>query len=177
MLHGNLSVALFACSCSTGICVTSYLSCCDWDLKKWSRKAAGERVRPVQVPVVYHGEGTSSQVQKHKYHSCGILLYHWPCVYKCGFASVDIETSNLCTNIICISSSMILKSHVGVTKFRTTKNNSEGPLKLFTSISTRKNYPLYGDVIECWGDCNHFTSVWKIKKKCRDGMPKSIQTR
>ena len=32
----------------------------------------------------------------------------------------------------------------GVTKFKTTKINSEDPRQLFTKISTPENYPLYG---------------------------------
>ena len=34
----------------------------------------------------------------------------------------------------------------GVTKFKTTKINSEDPRQLFTKICTPENYPLYGNV-------------------------------
>ena len=51
----------------------------------------------------------------------------------------------------------------GVTKFKTTKINSEDPRQLFTKICTPKNYPLYGI---CTCTCTHtYIHMYMLKVK------------
>ena len=51
----------------------------------------------------------------------------------------------------------------GVTKFKTTKINSEDPRQLFTKICTPENYPLYGKYIYIYIYIAIYINIGKIR--------------
>ena len=78
-------------------------------------------IKVYPVPLIYHDEGTSSQVHKHGYHFIGsvVLIQHWCSNYRvraCHARLEDIEATKFCENSVGVSLPVRLKLLVGTTK-------------------------------------------------------------